>query len=161
MNSKIILATILMTATTFGATAEFVCKADVTYSWKRGEEAEAVIYFDSAKANGADEAQAKAALLEKLSPVKLKASENCRKIHENVSGCINTKLTTASASLAALSFSARRVVEEAAAADCQKQSGKCTSVSSTEPTCAVVVIPGQATPTATPEAGKSGGKGKK
>jgi hypothetical protein len=161
MNSKIILPTILIFSATFGATAEFLCKADITYSWKRGEEAEAIIYFDSVKANGSDEAQSKAALLEKLSPVKLKASENCRKIHENVSGCISAKLTTTSASLAALSFSARKVVEEAAAADCQKQSGKCTSVSSTEPVCALVVIPGQATPTPTPEAGKSGGKGKK
>lgn len=160
MNIKAIALVVLLTSTTTSSLAETICKNDVTYSWKKGEEAESTIFFEAVQTNAPDEAQAKNLLSEKTALTKMKASEACRKIHENTSACISAKLASSSSMLSTLTFSARKAVEDAATADCQKQAGKCSAVSSSEPVCVAVSASGQASATPTPEA-KASGKSKK
>jgi hypothetical protein len=161
MNIKAVALFVLLISTTASSLAETSCKNDVTYSWKKGEEAESTIFFETVQASAGDEAQAKSNLLEKTTLVKMKASEACRKIHENTSACISAKLTSSSSMLSSLTFSSRKAVEDAATADCQKQAGKCSAISSSEPVCAAAgASSGQASASPTPEA-KAAGKGKK
>jgi hypothetical protein len=130
-----------LVATTLGllinspsARAQVICKSEITYSWKRGNDPESTIYFSSLDESAATEELAKAALTARIPREKLRASEACRKLHENLSGCIATKLQTGG-SFSELSFSARKAVEEAAKRDCDGTSGKCTAISSSTPTC--------------------------
>lgn len=145
----------------------YTCRSEIKYTWKATKEAsltpvaepkEIEITFGLVEASAkTSEADAKKALLQRVSAERATASNRCRHEHENLAGCISTKYTSMASILNALSFSARGELEKAIAEDCGKQTGRCTSTSNTEPECTFM-----AAPTPTPEAKAAGAdKGKK
>lgn len=141
------------------ASAESICRADVSYQWKRGkEETAAAVQISRIEARGKDDAAAKAKLAEAAAREKPRALEACRKDHENQAGCVAGKFDLYGVSLKSLSFSARKKLEEAIQADCTAAQGACVDAITSEPQCAVIEDPAAAE-----AAGKDkkDGKGKK
>ena len=137
--------------------AEFLCRANVSYSWEKDKEMSKIIVFvESIETTGVDEAAAKAALVERVEKAKGRASEQCIKDHQNQSGCIASKFASLNATMQALPFSSRKLVEESISTDCKAQQGKCLEPVGSDPQCLEKVAapePGQGK-----EAGKEGGK---
>jgi hypothetical protein len=165
---------LLFAASGTAASADFRCKVDVGYKWVKSPVTapdatpaattpspgpESQVRFAFLEKTGPDEKTARDALIVEANRAKAKASEACRRDHENMAGCLATKFTIQGAMLGRLSFSAQKRLEDAIEEDCRSQVGTCASVSSSEPVCEQV---GQAepTPAAPEEAGKGDKKGK-
>lgn len=145
------------------ARADFICRSDVSYKWvkadpakstpepKPASSAETTVRFAAVERSGVDEAGAKASLEPELNKTKVRATEACKKEHENLAGCIAGKFSIQSSTLAGLSFTARRELEKAITADCQAQLGTCLTALSSDPACEE--IKKLETPTAAPEKG--------
>lgn len=160
------------------ASADFTCSTTLSYKWikteagskaqvpasstpqaeKGGEGAAAsepsIVTLTAIEKSGVDEAAAKAALQVEVSKGKIRASDACQRDHESFATCMVTKLKSDSSTLGVLSFSARKKVEEAIAADCKAQQGTCLTVESSEPKCVEKIVP-------TPAGGAEAGKGDK
>lgn len=151
----------------------YSCRSEIRYSWKASPEAgnltpapqqgasdakDIEISFAMVEASAkTNEADAKKALLQRVSAERANASNRCRHEHENLAGCISTKYTSMASILNALSFAARGELEKAIAEDCGKQTGRCVSTTSSEPECTFM-----AAPTPTPDAkAATADKGKK
>ena len=136
--------------------AEHICRASVSYAWQREKDVTKIIVFvGTLEAKGADEAAAKLELQERAEREKNKASEQCTREHENQSGCVAAKMTSMSAAIQSLTFSARKLIEESIASDCKSQQGKCSESAMSEPRCVEKVEPTKA---AGKDAGKEAGK---
>jgi hypothetical protein len=125
------------------ASAEFVCKSEVKYHWKKvdGEEEESKpneVIFALLEARGEAEAEAKAKVEEQVLRHSARATAHCSKQHENLSGCIATKFSAQQAVLDRLGFSARKKLEEAITLDCQTRMGVCQKVEASEVKCTEV-----------------------
>lgn len=138
--------------------AEFLCRSNVSYSWQRDKEMTKIMVFvGSFEAKGADEAAAKAALAERVDREKPKGSEMCLKEHENLTGCIASKISSLSTTMPGLTFSARKLLEDSIGADCKLQQGKCAETVSSDPVCVEKVVSGAGEGK---DQGKEGGKEK-
>lgn len=116
--------------------AEFVCQSEVNYKWKsETAEAEYEIFWTSLERNGADEKGSLSSLANAIAREKQKARKDCKKEHENLTGCIASKFDSMLSVFPKLSFSARKSLEEAITSDCTAQQGKCTEVTSTKAEC--------------------------
>ena len=124
----------ILTLTEAPVWAEFVCKLDIKYSWKKGEE-EIVTPWASIERRGEKEDEVKEDIRQTALRQSQRAAEVCRREHENVSGCIASKINAGQATLANLGFSARKALEESMAKDCAQMEGKCLSVKSEEIKC--------------------------
>lgn len=134
------------------ASAENLCRAEVSYRWKRDkEETPVAVALSSIEAKGKDEADAKAKLAEVGGREKIAALEACRKEHENSAGCVARKYDLYGASLAAIGFSGKKKLEEAIQRDCAATQGTCTDAVTSEPSCVVLEV----------AAAETGGKDKK
>ncbi len=118
------------------ANAEFLCKSTVSYSWEKDKDPSKIaVFVDGIEATGIDEAAAKAALADRIEQTKAKASEQCIKDHQNQAGCVASKFASLSATLQALPFSSRKLVEESIASDCKAQQGRCLESISSDAHC--------------------------
>ncbi len=140
--------------------AEFSCVADITYSYKKPKDDQPlVVTYATVEARGADEAKAKAALAETASREIPKVQSLCRQQHENEAGCLASKFAASSQSRSALSFTARKAVEDAVINDCKAQQGVCGATVVTEAKCSEIAA---AAPAAEPvKDGKAGKEEKK
>ncbi|MBN8547743.1 MAG: hypothetical protein J0M12_00360 [Deltaproteobacteria bacterium] len=121
--------------------AEHLCRASVSYAWQREKEMTKIMVFTTrVEAKGADEAAAKAALMELVEPLKSKAAEQCSHDHENQAGCVAAKINVMSAALHSMTFSSRKLLEDSIASDCKAQQGKCVESVVSEPTCSLIVV---------------------
>ncbi len=169
-----ILITVFVLRAIFPTTlsAEFLCRADTSYSWIKEKTAiapsdgktemppkvsrnEMKVFWTSSEARGEDEEKAKAALMNKLEAEREKARESCKKEHENVAFCIASKFSAMKSVLQQLDFEARRTLRDSIASDCAAQQGLCQEAVSTDPTCKNL------TPAVEGEGEEKDGKGKK
>lgn len=156
--------------------AEFLCRGEVTYKWiKNPPPAEKTIpvvgatsspppeitpveipplnvFWTSIEQKGATEDDGKAQVTKLSLQERASAEKTCVSQHENLSGCIASKFDSLSSTLATLSFSARKAMEEAISKDCSGQLGKCQGSALSEIKCVEVI--------ATPAAGDAGKDGK-
>lgn len=116
--------------------ADFLCKGEVSYKWMAtgAEEGQSEL-FQAVQAESVEEEQAKAKLQERAVRVKTQALEECRREHENVSGCIASRYQQMTSVSRHLTFSGRKELEKAIAEDCKLKQGKCKEASLSEPVC--------------------------
>lgn len=140
--------------------AEFHCEAALSYKWRKDKEEVAnEEFFSSVEEKGADEVSAKDALTRKIAREKSRAKEECKREHENLSGCIAAKYAAIASVLSSLGFSARKAVQDAIASDCTSIQGVCSQVVSSEPVCKELAVAGGEK--SGEEGAKEGEKGKK
>lgn len=101
-----------------------------------------------------DEASAKNALAVEVARQKARASERCKRDHENFGECLATKLSVKSSLLNSLGFSTRAQVETAITEECKAQQGTCLTVESADPVCREVAAGTPAPADAAPAADK-------
>ena len=121
--------------------AEFSCSQEVTYKWSRGEgesKIESTIHWGTYKSSGADEASVKEQLEPFVTRERKRASEACRDLHENLSGCIATKYAVHQAEFRGMEFSSRKVLQQAIEQDCKEQQGKCLEIAAGEQKCSEI-----------------------
>ncbi len=122
------------------ASAESKCTASVSYVLEK-ESQNTEVYFGEVKASAADQALAKSAIESEAAKIKGKAMQQCRKLHENVSGCLQAKLEAASQALQAASFAARKALEDSLIDDCKSQKANCKEIKVGEPKCEDLAAP--------------------
>jgi hypothetical protein len=120
-----------------GVHAQATCSAEVSYKWKKGDSEESTIHWATIRLKGEEEKAVRAALIERVVREKKKASEACKDLHENMSGCLTAKLASSSGNIRGLDFAARRTVSDAITQDCKLQQGRCLEILSPDPTCEV------------------------
>ena len=143
------------------ALADFRCSSDVSYKWKKSESEEAVIHWAALDAEGVDEAASKSTLEERVLHEKKKASEACKDLHENLSGCLGAKYSSTASELKALDFSARKALQDAIQTDCKAQQGRCMEISASDAKCVEKKKAESAEDTKKDDKGKGKGKDKK
>ncbi len=124
-----------LTFTAEFALAQAVCSSEVTYKWKKAESEESTIHWSLLEQAAVDEASARGKLSAFVVREKKRASEACRELHENLTGCISSKYGSAKDQMASMDFTLRKDLEGAIAADCKQQQGKCREISASEPKC--------------------------
>lgn len=140
------------------ASAEVICETEISYKWKpAGAEVAQNVSVSRVVRRGADEAAAKLELGNAVLRESHSVRAQCRRAHENMASCLSSKYSAAQRSLDTTSFSARKAIEEAIAADCASQQGACAEVVNSEPKCVEKLEP---TPTPA-ESGKEDKKKKK
>jgi hypothetical protein len=119
------------------AAAQYSCESEVSYKWKpaEDEEAEREVQWSVLQSSAEDEAAAKRKLSDMLMREKSKLREICIKRHENLAGCLASKLSSMESVLSTAGFKSRQLLEEAAQKDCQSQQGSCLAVTSSEIKC--------------------------
>jgi hypothetical protein len=115
--------------------AEFICSSEVKYRWRKGQEEEIVAMWAKIERGATTEVESKTALNKATERERIKAEEYCKREHEDVSGCIATKLNSLQPTLSGLTFSARKKLEESLIDDCQRKQGSCIKVEIAEATC--------------------------
>ncbi len=139
--------------------AEFLCAAEVSYTWLRsppptesvavkGQQqvvaaptsAPSLVLFIGVERSAVDEATAKSTLQNELNRQRAKASDSCRRDHEGFGECVATKLSSRSSILNSLSFSTRVELERALMQECREQQGVCGTVEASEPKCRELAI---------------------
>ncbi|MEZ4753692.1 MAG: hypothetical protein R3A13_05200 [Bdellovibrionota bacterium] len=118
------------------AFAEVLCSSEVKYRWKKIEEETPIDEsWKIIEDRGAIKELAEADLKLALNYEKEKAKVACMRAHENLAGCISGRHSAMRNIIGQLSFTARRVIEEAIAEDCKISQGQCLEVVSSEPKC--------------------------
>ena len=148
----------------FTANAEFGCRSELSYKWKRaGESSQEKVVWGVFRSVGVDEATAKVKLSLRLEEEKAAARTACLKEHENLAGCFSVKFSAMGPSMQSLDFASRKSLNEAITSDCNKQQGACSAPESTDPICEAILTSGEGTPApdAAAAAGKKDDKGKK
>jgi len=134
------------------AYGDFTCRSDVSYSWKKEkEEHPSDVFSSTIQASGVTEDAAKAALADMGAREQGKAMVDCRKEHENRSGCIAAKYAANGSVIQLMKGEARKALEDAIVSDCAVAQGGCIKATIGEPKCSENVS-AEATPT--PAAGK-------
>ncbi len=127
------------------AYAEFRCRVEISYKWKRsGSENVEEVRVSGAEAKGVDENAAKTAVGEAIGREKSRAYERCRSQHENMAQCVSSKYESTATILHSTGFAARKVIEDAISNDCKAVQGVCQGVVASDPQCAETVQPGAA-----------------
>lgn len=135
---------LLTTVQQVTATAETLCKSDVSFKWKREQE-ELTEYWSTVQAKGADEKAAKDAMAPLFDRERAPALQACRERHEDLSGCVAGKLTALRPTLTMMGYSERKSIESAVTGDCSARQGKCGEVVLGEPKCAETAAAAAAT----------------
>ncbi len=140
------------------ATAEFACSGSVSYHWKKEkDEKPSEVHWRSLSAVGKDEDLAKRALFEAQALEKNKALKACATEHENVAGCVSSKFSSNAHTYNALSFSARKALEDAITKDCAVSQGICLEAKASDPTCKeLAAASAEASPSGTPSTEEKG-----
>lgn len=120
------------------AAAETMCKSELGFKWKPGQEpTELAEYWSTIKAKGVDEKTAKEALAVLVDKEKSVAQRACRERHEDLTGCVAGKLSALRPTLQAMGYSERRTLESAVNSDCTARQGKCGEITVSEAQCVV------------------------
>lgn len=131
----------------FSRVKEFICEADVYYTWKRrhyedsetagGEEIKGSeesgfydpieVFYVRAGERGAVELDVKNKLLTRISGVEASSLRTCQDRHQNLATCVARKLKGLADAYRLMDFSARRELMKATTSDCRNVSGFCIS----------------------------------
>jgi hypothetical protein len=117
------------------------CRAMVSYTWEFKKDKKNTFYFREAVGLGSSEDEAKASLVQSSAYVKKGAIESCQQLHENTTRCFNVKIRSALAANAISSFVTKAALEKAIVADCESQSGICTTAEVDKETCSILKEP--------------------
>lgn len=140
MKIEHVFVLIFLTATSLGgflmseASAQSTCSTTISFKWKQGDK-EIEEHWTTLHAKGATEEEAKVTMRPLIDQNQKTASDQCRNAHENLSGCMAARYLAIGSSISALSFQARKQMEEAVQVDCEKIQGKCLGVSIAEIKC--------------------------
>ncbi len=116
--------------------ADYECLAEVSYSWTAsGAEEESSESFRSVSSIAPEEQSSKDLLEEQAIRVKMQAMDECRRQHENLSGCIGSRHQQNASIIRNLTFSGRKEFEKAISEDCKARQGKCKQAVLSEPKC--------------------------
>ena len=138
--------------------AEFECVSEVKYSWEYTppsppmtddmkqpppplEKEKYEVPFVSRRLRGATEELAKQKFQSVLDQDRLQAMTECKKNHENLSGCVSAKFLSMGSVLRQLDFNARKELESSIVEDCKLSTGRCLKAEASEITCKEVVEP--------------------
>jgi hypothetical protein len=128
-----LLGLILLQAVPY-AWADFDCRSELSYKWKK-EETEQVVQWSTLMQAAATEEVAKQKLSDMIIVERSRVMDACRKVHENLAGCIAGKFSAISRTYQTVGFTARKAIEEAVHADCSAQQGTCLESTTTPPKC--------------------------
>lgn len=120
--------------------AEASCETSITYKWQKSPEEVFEVFWLKIKTNEASEDEAKKKIEALIDKQKIRAMVECRRQHENLSGCIGTKYESATAILSRMGFTAREELEKAIGEDCRAVQGRCDSVHASEVKCEVEAV---------------------
>ena len=125
-------------ATVETAHAEFLCTADISFSWSSKVAAGVPAatpstvsatpnqtFVGKIEARAESEELAKKALEARSAAAKTQAIARCKREHENMSGCVAAKYSAMGTTLNTLTYNARKSLEEAIRTDCELQRGAC------------------------------------
>lgn len=139
------------------AHAEFECSSAVLYRWKRAD-LEHDTHWSSPTVKASDQESAKKVLDLKIAAEKERALNDCRRQHENLSGCIAERFKNLNQTYQGLSFSARKLLEDAINKDCESELGQCLEAKSSEAQCHEIKSAAQEAAAAAAEAATQEGK---
>jgi hypothetical protein len=122
------------------ATAQVTCRADISYRVTKGESTTEV-FFSYVERQAQDEATAKQQVLQSAAREKGRALDACRRTHQDLGGCIGSRLMAQSGTMSAVSFTARKAIEDAVKSDCELTQGTCGEVVLGESACTVLTPP--------------------
>jgi len=154
-----------------GSKTEFVCSADVFFSWQRKQKPEDLqnkaktpeepieVFYSTVSARAADEESSKKDLEKKLAATQPVALKACAHQHQSSSICTSERLETLGGDYSLMDFTARKAVLDAITEDCALVMGKCLSVRNGETTCQKQEVKSDAAPAA--ESSEKDSKGKK
>ncbi len=133
-----VFSTIISQSNSF---AQSTCSTTITFKWKQGDKEGKEIeeHWTTLHAKGATEEEAKVTMRPLIDQNQKAASDQCRNAHENLSGCMAARYLTIGSSISALSFQARKQMEDAVKVDCEKIQGKCLGVNIAEIKCVTEV----------------------
>ena len=135
------LALLLLLMPAAVARAEFTCRAEVSYTWRKGqEETDRQVATVRLEATGADEGAAKAILEDLSIKPREEALARCRQNHENQAACVAARYASYAPTMNTLGFAARKKLEEAIASDCVQSQGSCSAATLGTPTCTEKVV---------------------
>ena len=144
------------------AFAEFRCTSEVKYRWKKTEGPEVSSFWATVQQRGATEKEAREATKGFADRERGRARDACVRQHQNLSGCITSKMASYQEAMQNLPFSARAKIEESIVSDCERSLGNCVGVDVSEPACEDLAPPPAVEEDEEEESGKKGkGKGKK
>jgi hypothetical protein len=130
---RIFIITVLL-FTPLKLLAEFSCKTEVIYTWKKDDLEKKVIY-KNLYADFSSEEQGKIYLKREGERTKLAALKECNRNHENLANCIVSKLKNLAGTSASLGFKSRSMLEAAVEQDCKLQTGVCIGSELSEIVC--------------------------
>lgn len=144
------------------ACAEFSCSADVSYRWKKSEDAEneKVVFWGRVEAKGFTEEEGKNNLQVEVTEAKAEAVEACQRKHQNLSGCVAGKQSKINKVSQFATFSSRKALEEAISKDCSLEQGICTESTEGDIHCMELVAAVEAGAGEEAEAEEAADKGK-
>jgi len=141
--------------------AEFLCQAEVSYKWRNAQEQEVAAFWARIEKVGAEEEKAKATIGQAIVKEQIKAQESCKIKHENLSGCISSKLNAFQSTIGRLGFASRKKLEESVISDCELQQGHCLGTNPVEIVCKDLKPPVEESADETAKKDKKDKKGKK
>jgi hypothetical protein len=121
------------------AIADFSCKTTVSYTWRReGEETDQTVAWKILQRVGKTEDLGKKLIAQAMVRDSQIARAQCEQEHQNLASCLATKYEVMSDALARAGFTARKSIEEAITADCQRKQGTCKEVKNSEVECTLI-----------------------
>ena len=127
-----VFATLLPVA----SSAEFICRSNVQYKWRKTEEEkENVVFWKDIEEKGDDQAKAKRPAELLIATEKEKAREACALAHERPAACLAAKFSANAQAYQGMSFGARKAIEDAITKECANSQGVCTEVLASDIVC--------------------------
>ena len=137
----VLLSTVLSGMVESSASAEWVCNSEVYYKWRKNEGEESRIFWSKHERRAPTEAEARGKLERVLTEQGTKSRAECRREHENLSGCIAVKLGAGIAVAPVTgSFATRQELEKAVTSDCKELQGKCLELEAPEVKCTEIKV---------------------
>lgn len=130
----LLLFSILLFLPAVGA-GEFRCSAEIKYRWQKEGAEPQITFWATAEKRGEAELATRELLQRAVDRERVQAAEGCVRRHQNMSGCISSKIAAFGELMQSMTFSARNKLEESIASDCEKAQGFCRGVEVSEISC--------------------------
>jgi hypothetical protein len=123
------------------ASGEYRCSAVVKYRWKNTEGTEMTAYWATVERRGESEEAVRELTAKFAEREQISAADACRRLHQNLSGCVVSKTAAYQETMQGLPFSARTKLEDSIIADCELARGTCLGVEVSDPACVNLAPP--------------------
>jgi hypothetical protein len=137
MNRAGLLLLIISIVSPAIAVGEFRCSAEIKYRWHKDKDATEplVTFWATAEKRGDTEDSTRDMLGKTIDRERVQAAEACIRRHQNMSGCISSKIAAYGELMQGMTFSARKKIEDSIATDCEKDLGFCKGVEVSDIAC--------------------------